>query len=91
MNSENYDLINILFHYQMSKVLEMLSQNIIWMIKIRIWMSLFKQSLIGVKKIKIGKMTNSVVKLCFVIFACNRTVSKNLFQVLNDLFFTREK
>lgn len=54
-------------------------------------MSLFKQSLIGVKKIKIGKMTNSVVKLCFVIFACNRTVSKNLFQVLNDLFFTREK
>ena len=33
-----------------------------------------------------------VVKLNFVflIFACKLTVSKNLFQILNDLFFTRE-
>ena len=29
-------------------------------------------------------------KLCFLIFACKLTVSKNLFQILNDLFFTRE-
>ena len=29
-------------------------------------------------------------KLCFLFFACKLTVSKNFFQILNDLFFTRE-
>ena len=30
------------------------------------------------------------LKLCFLIFECKLTVSKNFFQILNDLFFTRE-
>ena len=36
------------------------------------------------------RITTYIYKLCFIILACKLMVSKNLFQILNDLFFTRE-